>query len=71
MRQGPYKRQLKRTGAIMPKINHEKIALYLEKLVAGWDEELAREMIENLTPDERVHLSRLLDICRKGKPAPA
>jgi rubrerythrin len=55
----------------MPKINHEKIALYLEKLVAGWDEELAREMIENLTPDERVHLSRLLDICRKGKPAPA
>ncbi len=55
----------------MPKINQEKIAHYLEKLVAGWDEELAREMIENLTPDERVHLSRLLDICRKGKPAPA
>ena len=52
----------------MPKINHEKIALYLEKLVAGWDEELAREMIENLPPDERVHLSRLLDICRKENP---
>tara|TARA_B100000963_G_C22186505_1_gene476831 strand:+ start:64 stop:282 length:219 start_codon:yes stop_codon:yes gene_type:complete len=48
----------------MPKINHEKIALYLEKLVVGWDEELAREMVENMTPEERAHLSRLIDICR-------